>query len=64
MSGDGTLINDDDFMAKVFASLPELRDVPKDRKLYIGDWVMIDGEPHMWDGQKWANKDTIYRVQV
>lgn len=63
MADDGTLINNDAFMAKVISELPELKDIPKDQKLYIGDMVKIDGRVHMWDGQKWANEDTVYVVQ-
>lgn len=65
MTDDGTLINNPAFMAKVYESIKELKDYdfPPDHKFYIGDMVKIDGVLHMWDGQRWANKDTVYMVQ-
>lgn len=65
MSGDGTLINNPEFMAKVYASVKELKDYnfPPDHRFYIGDMVKIDGVLHQWDGTKWANEDTVYQIQ-
>jgi hypothetical protein len=64
MADDGTLLNNDAFMVKVISELPELKDIPKDHKLYIGDMVKIDGRVHMWYGQKWVIEDTVYMVQA
>ena len=65
MSGDGTLINDAEFMAFLYASVKELKDYnfPPDHKFFLGDMVKIDGVLHQWDGEKWANEDTVYQVE-
>ena len=65
MSGDGTLINDPEFMAFLYSSVKELKDYnfPPDHHFFIGDMVKIDGVLHQWDGEKWANDDTVYQVE-
>ena len=64
--GDGTLINDDEFMIRMLDSVKELKDYnfPPDHKFYRGDLVKIGGVFHMWDGEKWANQETVYNVQL
>ena len=65
MSGDGTLLNDVGFMMMVLENVKELKDYdfPPDHHFYRGDMTKIDGVLHMWDGEKWANQDTIYKIQ-
>jgi hypothetical protein len=65
MSGDGTLLNDDVFMSKILSGIKELEDykLPLNHKFYIGDMVKINGVLSMWDGEKWANNETVYMVQ-
>jgi hypothetical protein len=57
--GDGSLINDDQFMARFYANIKELKDYnfPIDHHFYLGDAVKIDGVLHVWDGKSWANTD-------
>jgi len=61
---DGTLLNDDRFLARVLENLRELKDLhlPAEHKFFVGDMVKIDGVIHMWDGQTWANNDTVYHA--
>ena len=46
-----------------YMHVKELKDYPPDHHFFIGDPVMIDGKLHAWDGEKWANEDTVYQVE-